>query len=442
MILLMMKIKQRMKHTQLDQFKLMLFTLFFACSSSVLAQVDPDEGLPKAQASFNAVTDVNCDAPPNVCFDIQMQAIDTPMLEFYAMNGRMFFDNSVLKDPILIPTLQFYTYTIVLTPEGPSPQPTTPGLSTDLGMAEAYYYQFNITTGVAFPVLTADIVDAQPTTVGQVCFTVVGPIASISEVCPALIWDLEQDGAGGLQGGNTGVTLSHLVPDPNAPPGTSYILAPLDEQVDQYNWEYSGNVSGAPVVQEGCTQLPCDALNVELSSFNVMRSGARQAKLYWTTESETNNDFFLVQRSIDGTSFEDIGEVKGHGTTSKRQTYEFFDNEPKDGKNYYRLIQYDFDGSSALSGIRSVVFEGGERTQLSIVAQPNPFINTVQVTYETDQISSLSVYSAEGSLIEEMKFTGDVNQKLDLSGMPIGVYVIKVRLANDEEVISKIVKAQ
>jgi len=44
--------------------------------------------------------------------------------------------------------------------------------------------------------------------------------------------------------------------------------------------------------------------------------------LTWETSSEINNDFFDVERSADGKSFEAIGKILGNGTTTEVQNYE------------------------------------------------------------------------------------------------------------------------
>ncbi len=73
--------------------------------------------------------------------------------------------------------------------------------------------------------------------------------------------------------------------------------------------------------------------------------------LNWTSSSEKNNDHFSVERSQDMQHFEAIGEVKGNGSTEAISHYNFTDKQPLSGINYYRLRQFDFDGSNALSNI-------------------------------------------------------------------------------------------
>jgi hypothetical protein len=311
--------------------------------------------------------------------------------------------------------------------------------AVDLGMTSPIYLRFNI-TGIAVGGITKDITPT-PTTIAELCFSVDGDIESVMEVCEPLVWDLQQDGSGGFQAANDGVVLLTIE---EASPGV-WIPTALDETVEQYNWAYdlvNGNVSGEPLAPADaiCIDIPCAPLAVELSQFNASRSGAKQAKLYWVTESEMNNEYFSVQRSKDGIEFEEIGVVKGNGTTSARHAYDMYDNDPYLGINYYRLIQYDFDGTSASSGIRTVTFEDPNRKGLTVSAQPNPFVKSLRVDYEVEGQSQMIVYDAEGTLINTFDFDGRVRHEIDLEGYPAGMYVVKVISGEDEQVV-KVMKA-
>ena len=94
-------------------------------------------------------------------------------------------------------------------------------------------------------------------------------------------------------------------------------------------------------------------LPVGYTAWDVVSSGG-EVRLGWTTESETNNDYFAVQRSVDGIVWETLGLVEGSGTTSDVHSYSYTDNSPGQGINYYRLKQVDHNGQSVLSPVRSV----------------------------------------------------------------------------------------
>lgn len=76
-------------------------------------------------------------------------------------------------------------------------------------------------------------------------------------------------------------------------------------------------------------------------------------RLGWATASETNNDYFAVERSTNGKGFHQLGIVDGAGNSTDTRVYSYTDFIPY-SENYYRLSQHDYDGKIQLSEIRYV----------------------------------------------------------------------------------------
>jgi len=114
-------------------------------------------------------------------------------------------------------------------------------------------------------------------------------------------------------------------------------------------------------------------LPVELTSFTAKVSGGK-VQLDWTTATEINNSGFDIERSFDGSTFTSVGFVKGNGTTTEPREYSFIDKfEFKATQSiYYRLKQFDYDGSVNYSNIISVVVEMPLEYSLD-QNYPNPF---------------------------------------------------------------------
>lgn len=89
-----------------------------------------------------------------------------------------------------------------------------------------------------------------------------------------------------------------------------------------------------------------NVLSVSLISFSGENIEGRNV-LNWITKSEDNNDYFTIERSIDGVYFENIGTVKALNTGTM---YEFTDETFQDTINYYRLSQTDFNGEPRVIG--------------------------------------------------------------------------------------------
>ncbi len=111
----------------------------------------------------------------------------------------------------------------------------------------------------------------------------------------------------------------------------------------------------------------CTAAPVELLRFKA-QALEDKVLLDWATAQEINNHYFSIERSSDGISFASIGRVEGNGTASLLQEYFFTETKPLPGKNYYRLAQYDFDGTVHYSAVVSV-----EQQTTVVSVGPIPF---------------------------------------------------------------------
>jgi hypothetical protein len=94
-------------------------------------------------------------------------------------------------------------------------------------------------------------------------------------------------------------------------------------------------------------------LPVELAGFNV-RASDNDAVLTWQTLSETDNDRFDVQLASRGSQFRTVGTVRGAGTTTEMQRYQFRVPSLDPGVHQFRLRQVDIDGTATLSDTRTL----------------------------------------------------------------------------------------
>ena len=113
--------------------------------------------------------------------------------------------------------------------------------------------------------------------------------------------------------------------------------------------------------------LGVNPLPIELLSFNATRV-QETVELEWITASEKNNDYFTIERSIDGVFFEFVDKLKGAGNSCSVLKYVTKDNHPYEGVSYYRLKQTDFDGKYSYSNLVKV----DEYTANDFNVYPNP----------------------------------------------------------------------
>ncbi len=179
--------------------------------------------------------------------------------------------------------------------------------------------------------------------------------------------------------------------------------------------------------------VPRTPLPIELLSFDVTNAKDK-ILLNWTTATETNNDFFQVERSLDGLHWNMLDTLDGAGDSKELISYEYADLLPYHGRNYYRLKQVDFDGKFEYSSVKSVVFDYGS------TLFPNPTTGIVNVISKDDNadLTEAHVYNTMGQLLDD-KVTITVLSKtqiqVDLTHLPPGIYLIKTRTTS--EVVSK-----
>ena len=169
-------------------------------------------------------------------------------------------------------------------------------------------------------------------------------------------------------------------------------------------------------------------LSAELSAFSAQKSNNSIA-LSWLTASEQNNSHFNIERSFNGKSFTTIGQVKGSGTTASSNKYNFTDNNPLSGVNYYRLNAVETTGKMALSKIVTVDFS--TKGSQKLVAYPNPTKSGLNVNYESNQEVSLNIQvldmTGKVHLTKQMEgLKGDNNFRLDIENLPNGAYFMRV----------------
>jgi hypothetical protein len=114
-------------------------------------------------------------------------------------------------------------------------------------------------------------------------------------------------------------------------------------------------------------------LPIELISFNATISNSKgsSVELTWTTATETNNDFFSVERSSNGVTYEKIKVVDGAGNSSAVKEYSAVDDSPFEGTSYYKLKQTDFNGQFTYSAPIAVEYsKTGSGCVLTVY--PNP----------------------------------------------------------------------
>jgi hypothetical protein len=94
-------------------------------------------------------------------------------------------------------------------------------------------------------------------------------------------------------------------------------------------------------------------LPINLLSFDGFKNDGYNT-LYWSTASEFNNDFFTIEKTTDGNTYNIVGIVNGSGDSQILNNYELQDFNLEKTINYYRLKQTDYNGKYKYSDIISI----------------------------------------------------------------------------------------
>lgn len=167
------------------------------------------------------------------------------------------------------------------------------------------------------------------------------------------------------------------------------------------------------------------SIPVELISFYATLSN-NEVFIQWSTATEINNSGFEIQRRAEN-DFERIGFVRGNGTSTLVNHYQFRDSDLITGNLIYRLKQIDFSGAENFSNEIIVDIKVPDKFELQ-QNFPNPFNPSTLIQYQVPENTfvRLKVYDSLGkeisTLVNEQKNPG--NYSFDFNGKELssGVY--------------------
>ena len=174
-------------------------------------------------------------------------------------------------------------------------------------------------------------------------------------------------------------------------------------------------------------------LPIELISFSADPE-QQSVVCRWTTASETNNDYFEIQRSDNGIDFKTIGTIKGFGagTSTSNRSYKFIDEEPCHSLRYYRLNQIDIDTRNSISDIIAVNCKNTDET-ISLYPNPASESITYQFYQNNDEQLEVKILDITGREIKNeivSSLKGFNTTTTTISELSAGVYYLQIRSLN------------
>ncbi|MEL6656893.1 MAG: hypothetical protein AAFP77_17695 [Bacteroidota bacterium] len=166
------------------------------------------------------------------------------------------------------------------------------------------------------------------------------------------------------------------------------------------------------------------ALPVQLIGFAGQQE-QQAIRLHWTTESESANKGFAIERSTDGRAFSEIGWRNGQGTTTAPVDYTYLDQEvsPIIGQYYYRLRQDDYNGEFSYSSVISINYEW-EVAKWSLY--PNPAHEQLNLQFPRPVHGDVVLYNQLGQEVGHWELRGESALIINVQHLIAGGYWARV----------------
>jgi hypothetical protein len=182
-------------------------------------------------------------------------------------------------------------------------------------------------------------------------------------------------------------------------------------------------------------------LPVKFVYFNAACQGSGAVALQWKTAGEQNTQRFSVQKSTDGTKWNEAGSVSAAGQSSQEKNYVFIDKTASVSSNFYRIVEYDYDGKTTISGIvRGSCFS---KAEVALYPNPNTGRSTLSITLERPETITLTVLDSKGAIVHQSQVQlppGNNSVPLNISSYPDGIYTIKVQYSEENKILKLIKK--
>jgi hypothetical protein len=189
----------------------------------------------------------------------------------------------------------------------------------------------------------------------------------------------------------------------------------------------------------GTTPLP-----VQLLGFSGQKTD-EGVLLKWSTASEINSDYFVVERSTESNSWEQLGRQPGAGNSSSVNIYYLKDREPARGMNYYRLSQVDFDGRTETFRTINILYDGSGGTAGKLNIHNSLFSDGFRFETESlvQTLGKLKLFDSTGRLADERVFRMQAGSQVisyDDRGLKCGVYLVVFETEEGDRMVSRVVK--
>lgn len=326
----------------------------------------------------------------------------------------------IVSNPMTLTTSRTYAYGIEFSPDGTKLYTT--------GWEHNNILQYDISLGTEAAIAASEIEIAVSAVTGGSNYSGLGAL----QIAPDGNIYVAKD-ANGI-GGSVNYLNSWLgiITDPDV----VYTASKAGATYSDYGVYLGGNASGIGLptyIQTYFKPLPVTLINFDA------KCSDKGTVIEWSTASETNNDYFILEKSNGKDGFSEIARVKGAGNYNGLLNYRFVDKNEQYDYSYYRLKQVDCNGKSTLFNVVSLNCDEEIYFSPKLTAYPNPFDSEVKISVEniTGEKLELQIYDEFGKLVflKSYKLTNNTfNTTIQLKDLKSAVY--NLRCISEDEILN------
>lgn len=212
--------------------------------------------------------------------------------------------------------------------------------------------------------------------------------------------------------------------------------------VNHGNVSTTGNTSAGSITSEAVTKFSpftlgslngfSNYLPITLLDFTA-KCVEDKIQLDWSTASETNNNYFEIEKSPDAVNWKSFAIISGAGNSSVVNNYSYIDDDANEPESFYRLKSVDFDGTYYYSKI--VYLNSCKKSTPDFSLFPTPTKGTIFLKFSGDEkkIEKLDIYNLIGEIIYS---SNNLANEIDFSNQPEGSYYM-IAYYGDKRIIKK-----
>lgn len=177
-------------------------------------------------------------------------------------------------------------------------------------------------------------------------------------------------------------------------------------------------------------------LPVEFVDFQARIDAGAFVDLEWTTATEINNELFEVQHSTNGADFEAIHFEESKTAVDGYHYYQFRDNTPSKGQNYYRIKQIDFDGKFTFSAVKTVYIQQPDLTKINVYPTATKDLIFVKIESGTDKEVTVFISNSNGQIVDQLAWSlesGVSTFRIDSYDWKKGLHFLIINDGNEQK---------